>query len=209
MHDKNDYSLENFVLNSSMNSEMRQPDWTLTDFNNVENADRKLEINGKFTFWMHDDAFSYFSDLIKEELEKLNDDESLVMADVPNDYLVFDILLWIYTKDHKKLRRASKSFTSYLHLIHLGIFLKMKYEFFAILLDQAPFLWKKEYFDDPLWSKDTFTYPILEKLVTEMQTTSYLKVYGKHLKSRHLLVKRRESGRNARIACSFLCSEHD
>lgn len=189
-------SIENLLVNfTSKNEVSKAQDWSIRDFNNVETADRKLTVNKKFEFWVHDDALSYYSDYFAELFGRTLEGDSKLDINVsmpqeeegyrrseitiPHEELFLDVLLWIYTKDRKKLIKAAKTFNSLLYLISLGIHLKMKSEFFEILLSQSNFNWKLEYFSDKIWSRSIFTFAILQRVVDEMKTSNYIKIIGK------------------------------
>ena len=194
-------SIENFVVNCTTKyevSKIQTPEWSIRDFNNVETADRKLIVNKKYELWVHDEVLSYYSDYFSElfgrnylgENSKLDMNLSTMAIDdesgfkktditIPHDELFLDILFWIYSKNIKKLTKAAKTFTSLLYLISLGIYLKMRPEFFEILLSNSNFVWKLEYFSQSIWSRSIFTYSILERIVDEMKTKNYFKIIGK------------------------------
>jgi len=54
----------------------------------------------------------------------------------------------------------------------------MKPEYFDILLNKIEFEWKLEYFSTSNWSKETFTFPILERIVDDMKTSKPTKIIG-------------------------------
>jgi hypothetical protein len=190
--DKGEHSIENLLANMSAtrNEQGKTIEWGMRDFNNVETADRKLLVNRKYEFWVHDDALAHYSDYFAELFGKtlLNNttivdttthgDEDYKKSEItlPHEHLFFDVLLWIYNRDTKKLKKAAKTFHPFLYLISLGIFLKMKAEFFEILLTKPNFDWNIEYFNDPIWSKTIFTFPILETIVEQMKTNNFTKL---------------------------------
>jgi hypothetical protein len=65
-----DNSLENLIGRISevnpLNNKYYQ--WSLRDFNNIETADRKLIINKKLTFWVHEELLLENSNFFKELL---------------------------------------------------------------------------------------------------------------------------------------------
>jgi hypothetical protein len=58
-----------------------------------------------------------------------------------------------------------------LHLLSLGIFLKMKKEYFYVLLSNLKIIWDKKLFDNPLWTRDKFSFHVLEKIVPLRRNT--------------------------------------
>lgn len=189
--EKAESSIENLLANMTKNEQSKNYNFGIQDFNNVETADRKLVVNKKYEFWVHDDALAMNSDYFAEIFGKslvLNstinvdtttyNEEEFKKSEVtlPHENLFFDVLLWIYTKDIRKLKKAAKTFHPFLYLISLGIHLKMKSEFFEILLTKPNFDWKVDYFSDPIWSKTIFTFPILERIVEQMKTNNFTKI---------------------------------
>ncbi len=184
---KDQSSIENMMIsgvNNVSDIKPRQPWWSMKDFNNVIEADRKLVINKSNEFWVHDDVLSFYSDFFADLLSKpeqlqVTGEEARTELEMPQGAKFFDILFWMYSRDTKKLKKASKNFHDFLKLISIGIFLKMKPDFFEILLNKLPFQWKEEFFYDSLWSRKIFTYPVLERVVDEMKTNNFTKTVGK------------------------------
>jgi hypothetical protein len=113
-------------------------------------------------------------------LDSSNDEEVITeLNNVPNENKFFDVLFWMYSRDSKKLKKSAKSFHDFLYLISLGIYLKLKPEYFEIILNKPTFQWREEYFFDPLWSRKFFTFTVLERIVDEMTTNNFTKVIGK------------------------------
>ena len=191
---KNDSSIENLLANiTNTKADIKTHEWGIKDFNNIETADRKLIVNKKFEFWVHDEALSNYSDYFSEifgksillenanaENDTTEEDYKKTEINVPYEEHIFDVLLWIYTKDSKRLKKAAKSFHPLLFMISLGIHLKMKPEYFEILLTKLNFSWKIEFFSDPMWSKTIFTFPILERIVDEMKANNFTKIIGNY-----------------------------
>ena len=189
-------TLENMIdkNNISKDESLMFHSYGLKDFNNVETADRKLIVNNKLEFWVHDDLLTYNSDYFsyifesysqKDNFHNINlslittreeNDIKTTRITLPHDDLFFDVLLWIYSKDSKKLKKAAKTFQPFLYLLSLGIFLKMKEEYFEILLSDLKFEWKIKSFENPLWSRSIFTFPILERIVKQMNGNTIAKI---------------------------------
>jgi len=199
MIDKVEASIENLIANSdSKNENVKGYEWGLKDFNNVETADRKLLINNKFEFWVHDEALCSYSEYFSEvfgktitlnqtinnvnlslaNINNYDDEFRTIEVILPHENLFFDVLLWIYTKDTNKLKKAGKTFHTFLSLVSLGIYLKMRSDFFEILLTENKFEWKIEYFKEMIWSKTVFTFPILERIIEEMKANNFMKIIG-------------------------------
>ena len=64
-----------------------------------------------------------------------------------------------------------------LYLLSLGIFLKMKKEYFKVLLSNLKIVWSKELFDIPLWTRDKFSFHVLDKIIP-LINTNYLRIYA-------------------------------
>ena len=54
----------------------------------------------------------------------------------------------------------------------------MKQEYFDLIMNKIEFDWKLEHFDNLLWSKNNFTFSILERIINEMQADNYTKLEG-------------------------------
>jgi len=127
---------------------------------------------------------------MKELLDIINTSETTIKDDIkdikvtrinlPNKNesdLFFEVLLWMYTKDKTKLRKFTKNFEMLLHLLALGIFLKMKKEYFYVLLSNLKIIWDKKLFDNPLWTRDKFSFHVLEKIVP-LINSNYIRIYS-------------------------------
>jgi hypothetical protein len=64
--DKIETSIENYIGVISEHNNIKNYEWSIRDINNVETADRKLIINKKQNFWVHDDALTSNSDYFCE-----------------------------------------------------------------------------------------------------------------------------------------------
>lgn len=196
MENKPEQTLENMLDNMSLKDKDMVSGhlWSIRDFNNVETADRKLIINKKFEFWVHDDCLTSNSDYFACVFGKMSNQElnaainqSLVKNHEENDFkqtniiiphedFFFDVLVYMYTKNGIKLKKAAKEVKSFLYLLSLGVFLKMKEDYFEVLLTDIKFDWKVESFQDPLWSRTIFTFPILERIIRQMPGENLNKV---------------------------------
>ena len=197
MSDSNSESLENMIGNSiqlnniDFSHDNNHKVFGLSDCNNIETADRKLIVNNKYEFWVHDYILclnsKFFSKYFDENLDK-NEKTTIVTTEedeikqtkifIPYNELFFDILLWMYTKDYKKLKLFSKDYNTFLSLLSLGTYLQLINEFFDELLNNFNFNWKKENFDNILWSRTTINFPILIKIVNKINSDNYLKIYS-------------------------------
>ena len=127
---------------------------------------------------------------MKELLDIINTSETTIKDDIKDikvkrinlpskneSDLFFEVLLWMYTKDKTKLKKFTKNFEMLLHLLSLGIFLKMKKEYFYVLLSNLKIIWDKKLFDNPLWTKDKFSFHVLEKIVP-LINSNYIRIYS-------------------------------
>ena len=133
---------------------------------NIENKDMKELL----------DIINTSETTIRENIK----DIKITKINLPNknsEDLFFEILLWMYTKDKTKLKKFTKNFEMLLYLLSLGIFLKMKKEYFNVLLSNLKIIWDKKLFDNPLWTRDKFSFHILEKIVP-LINTNYLRIYS-------------------------------
>lgn len=121
-----------------------------------------------------------FLEVLNESKSGLKEDIHITKINIPNENeseLFFEVLLWMYTKDKTKLKKFAKNFEMLLHLLSLGIFLKMKKEYFNVLLSNLKIIWDKKLFSIPLWTRDKFSFHVLEKIVP-LISTSYLRIYS-------------------------------
>jgi hypothetical protein len=92
--EKIETSLENLLGGMSENNYIKNCEWSIRDINNVETADRKLVINKKVSFWVHEEALSsnsdFFAELFEEKPTVFNSNESKIEYPGNNDtYLQF------------------------------------------------------------------------------------------------------------------------
>jgi len=122
------------------------------------------------------DIINTSATIIKDDIK----DIKVTKINIPNKNesdLIFEVLLWMYTKDKTKLKKFTKSFEMLLHLLSLGIFLKMKKEYFYVLLSNLKIIWDKKLFDNPLWTRDKFSFHVLEKIVP-LINSNYIRIYS-------------------------------
>ena len=194
---KQSFSLED-LIDSYLNNETicSNQIFSLNEFNNIESANRKLIINNKFEFWVHDEVLIenslFFLTILKynsnnndvlaidnkyyENLDNL-EIKTTKLFNIPYENLIFDILIWMYSKNSKKLKQFSKKFGIFLNLISLGEFFKLKKEYFYIFFEDIKFEWKKDLFSNYLWSKTNFNFSTLKIIVNKMNISNYLKIY--------------------------------
>ena len=167
----------------------------LNEFNNIESANRKLIINNKFEFWVHDEVLienslffltilkynSNKNDVLEIDKKFYENSESEIKTTklffIPFENLIFDILIWMYSKNSKKLKQFSKKFNLFLNLISLGEFFKLKKEYFHIFFEEIKFKWEKNLFSNFLWSKSNFNFSTLKIIVNKMNISNYLKIF--------------------------------
>ena len=147
--------------------------------NNKEIGETK-ELKKKFQETKENKEFKEFLDILNESKSTIKEDIKITKICLPNKSesdLFFEILLWMYTKDKTKLKKFTKNFEILLNLLSLGIFLKMKKEYFQVLLSNLKIKWDKKLFNIPLWTRDKFSFHVLEKIVP-LISTSYLRIYS-------------------------------
>ena len=83
---------------------------------------------------------------------------------IPHGDHFFDQLTWMYSKDKIRLKKAALETDNLLRMLSLGIFLKMKDDFFNALLESDIHVGLKD-FETENWSRTAFTFPVLEKIL--------------------------------------------
>ena len=152
-------------------------------------------------FWVHDEALIQNSDYFKElfgiiaffisfkSLEKENKEEQQktqkegfryikTYITVPQGEFFWDLLIWIYCKDKKRLRKAAMETESILALLTLGIYLKMKEDYFEALFVENKINISLSDFSTDLWSRKSFTFAVLKKLLTALNLNQEEKLLG-------------------------------
>jgi hypothetical protein len=138
------------------------------------------DIKKKFQEAKENKELKEFLDILNESKSTIKEDIKITKISLPNKSesdLFFEILLWMYTKDKTKLKKFTKNFEILLNLLSLGIYLKMKKEYFQVLLSNLKIKWDKELFTIPLWTRDKFSFHVLEKIIP-LISTSYLRIYS-------------------------------
>ena len=83
-----------------------------------------------------------------------------------NEYdLFFDVLLWMYTEDMKKIKKFIKNINILFSLLSLANFLKMKKKFYKALLTNPNIIFDLQIFDSPLWSREKISFYVLEIII--------------------------------------------
>ena len=187
----NNNSYSKYILkNSNTNIKQRR---SIKDQKNIKKEKPKdiINIKEEKTKRKNSDIINKSNIEVKELIDIINTSETTTIKDdikdikitrinIPNKNesdLFFEVLLWMYTKDKTKLKKFSKNFESLLHLLSLGIFLKMKKEYFYVLLSNLKIVWDKKLFDNPLWTRDKFSFHVLEKIIP-LINTNYLRIYA-------------------------------
>lgn len=91
--EKVETSLENLIGGMSENNYIKNNEWSIRDINNVETADRKLIINKKLSFWVHEQALcsnsDFFTELFEDKQAVFNSNESKIdFTNKNNDFLL-------------------------------------------------------------------------------------------------------------------------
>lgn len=198
-------SSETFQANSSFkyDTKLNESFTGIKDFNNIETADHKLVVNDRLSYWVHEEILSgvsdYFYDIFTNETinsqtnkssnnnnnEKLiNKQISLTKLSVPiidnnsyTDTLFFDVLLWIYTKDFKKIKKYTQHFKHFTRIIVLASYLKLRGKFIEGLLSKVEFKWEDlDNYNDVYWSREHFNFEILEKISSNINCKNCTKI---------------------------------
>ena len=83
-----------------------------------------------------------------------------------NEYdLFFDVLLWMYTEDMKKIKKFIKNMNILFSLLSLANFLKMKKKFYKALLTNPNIIFDLQIFDSPFWSREKISFYVLEIII--------------------------------------------
>jgi len=184
------FILKNANLNVKSNKNAKDKiDKIKQNKENKDNKEPKKQINNIINN-VDNNIINSENKEMKELLDIINTSETTIKEDLkdikatkinlPNKNsadLIFEVLLWMYTKDKTKLKKFTKNFEMLLHLLSLGIFLKMKKEYFNVLLSNLKIVWEKKLFDNPLWTRDKFSFHILEKIIPLMNT-NYIRIYS-------------------------------
>ena len=173
------------IINNNINSNKKDNNNNINKENNLYKKAKEIQNNKDIKSEKdlkkdENKELKEFLDVLNNSKSTIREDISITKINIPNkteSELFFDVLLWMYTKDKSKLKKFSKNFEILLHLLSLGIFLKMKKEYFQVLLSNLKIIWDKKLFSIPLWSKDKFSFHVLEKLVP-LINTSYLRIYS-------------------------------
>ena len=151
-------------------------------------ASRKLVINDSYEFWVHDSALCSVSNFFSKNLngQSGNIKNTTVTIDsgsyiksfiyVAHPDYFFDILTWIYSQDSKRLSMSIDEPESFLCLLNLGINLSMQDNFFKTLLAECQFPINEDLFNHTLWSRFSFTFPVLVNLLEMMEDDPNLKL---------------------------------
>ena len=119
------------------------------------------------------DILNCSKSFIKEEITTTK----IYLKNKKEGKLFFEILYWMYSKDAKVLKKFSKDFEILLHLLSLGLFLKMKKEYFKMLLSDLKIDWEKNLFNLPIWTRDKLSFHVLEKIIP-LISPNYLRIYA-------------------------------
>ena len=154
----------------------------LNDFNNFEGSNRKLVVNERYEYWVHDELLTCESVLLKLLLK--DKDEILMKKhklveekyEYEGRFLIktaisfnqsewfFDILLWMYGKDNERLLASGDEVDSFLSLISLGRTLQLKEVFFELLIDAFEVV-DFELFKHKLWSRFCIDFSTITKIL--------------------------------------------
>lgn len=148
-----------FMTNS--NTKIYESLVALTQINNSETADRKIifldennnEIN---TLYLHTEQFNIYSNLF------IDNPENTIKLNIRQDLPLMDLIIFIYTRDIKKLKKYFKINRLFFDLFFVSLKLNMNIQFFQKIISNIDFLWEEIFFKNKnLWSIETFDIKIL------------------------------------------------
>ena len=85
--------------------------------------------------------------------------------DIPQSEFFFDILIWIYSKDSKRLLLTANEPENYLSLLTLGIYLELCDDFFNCLIENCEIKLDEKLIKLNLWSRFCFNFEVLTHLI--------------------------------------------
>lgn len=172
------------------------------DFNNYETSNRKLIINKEIILWIHDEIVSQYCDLYNEKIIIKDNNSQNILNETNFDsvsnkkilelsidlfdssdleVIVFDIFLWMYTKDLKKIKKYTMFSKHFLKIITLASHLKMNSVFYENLLSNIKFSWEtnqEEIFKSIYWNRDKISFNSIEKIVRNMNSSKEVMIYA-------------------------------
>lgn len=157
-------------------------DYNISDLNNFIGSNRKLIINDREEYWVHDIVLKENSKFFQEILtkspqvtsrssirnDKINIQGSTInrtFIEVPHAEYFFDILTWFYSKDIKRLSLIADDQESYISILSLGVFLGLKQEFFDKMIQSCEIKLDEKLIKSDLWSRFSFPFSVLKNFV--------------------------------------------
>ena len=166
------------IFQTNYSKKMKISEFTLSDLNNYIGADRKLVINYRDEFWIHDivlttNSIFFEKLLVTQEISPQKSEEVTIEGNLitktyinlPHSEYFFDILTWLYSKDIKRLAFIADDQESYLSILSLGVFLGLKNEFFISLVSACEIKIDEKLINSTLWSRFQFPFEVLKLLV--------------------------------------------
>ena len=155
-------------------------------FNNIINNNLNLKenkINIKKRNNNNNNQINLTDENINKDINK-NDSKSFIKItkiyiNDKNEYeLFFDVLLWMYTKDIKKLKKFSKNFETLLNILSLAKFLKIKKQFYISLLTQINNNnFDIKFFNSKNWARNKISFYALEKIIPLLEG-NFIRIYS-------------------------------
>ena len=115
--------------------------------------------------------------LIKNDFNECIKITEININDKNEFFLFFDVLVWMYTKDIKKLKKFSKNFDILINLLSLAHFLKMKKKFYNALLTTIDQNFDIAFFNSIKWTKNKISFYALEKIIP-LLNGNYNRIYA-------------------------------
>ena len=178
------------VISTNRLKKTKLEDFSINDINNFISSDRKLVINDTYEFWVHDIILkansNYFNDIFSKKKKKITKEEEINLdgiikpktyIDIPQSEFFFDILIWIYSKDSKRLLLTANEPENYLSLLTLGIYLELCDDFFNCLIENCEIKLDEKLIKLNLWSRFCFNFEVLIHLIELIPKKNYLLIF--------------------------------
>ena len=161
-HNSNSLNFLNKTINGIklLENKTKKSNFCINDFNNFIGSSRKLIVNNKHEYWIHDELLiqkslffkkilvndsstisSPTTNLIKKykvvhDNSKYNEREIIkTKLNLPFSDYFFDILIWLYGEDEERLNSTGDETDSFLSLISLGTVIEIQdSKFFEVLI---------------------------------------------------------------------------
>jgi len=113
----------------------------------------------------------------EEDTVLTKSDKPKTYIDIPQSEFFFDILIWIYSKDSKRLLLTANEPENYLSLLTLGIYLELCDDFFNCLIEKCEIKLDEKLIKLNLWSRFCFNFEVLIHLIELIPKKNYLLIF--------------------------------